>query len=366
MVCARRRVATLEHRDLKQPRIRAGASRKRKWKSRCKTHQLRDMVGEAAVAMLTLLASAVTPTVDLTSGVLPGATVKMPILAAGTAGYKGADATAAVQGAIAAGFSHIHTAFDYYNLPAIGAALKGIPRDSIFVSTMTSPCVHAAPPKRNVTDAASCYNLTMTEAKAAVASLGLERVDLLMLHGPSEAFGHVGPCSALACKLNAAQWRAYGDLLTAGVASAIGVSNYCQSCLSCLGGHDPVHTPAVNQIQVHVGQGSGDPGGGLLSYCAKRGIVVQAYEPLAGGALVTDDDCATIGTAHNKSAAQVALRWVLQRAPSLVVRAGSAAHLVQDLDVTDFTLNDAELETLDRKTSPPGEAGGRCSWGCTE
>ena len=87
----------------------------------------------------------------------------------------------------------------------------------------------------------------------------------------------------------------------------------------------------MNQIQVHVGQGSRDPGDGLLSYCAAKSIVVQAYEPLAGGEVVTDCPvCSQVGAAYNKSAAQVGLRWVLDRVPSLAVKTGSQAHLEQD------------------------------------
>jgi aryl-alcohol dehydrogenase-like predicted oxidoreductase len=62
----------------------------------------------------------------------------------------------------------------------------------------------------------------------------------------------------------------------------------------------------------------------------------------------------------------VALKWVLQRAPSLAVRAGSVAHLSDDLDMFDFSLDGSDLEGLDAQHGPPGEAGGRCSWGCTE
>jgi len=270
--------------------------------------------------------------------------------------------------ALAAGFRHVHTAYDYFNLAEVGAALKTVSRDQLFISSMTSPCFHpAAPPQRNVTDVDACYNLTLVEAESTLASLSVAQLDLLMLHGPSEAFGHEGGCSASACALNRAQWRAYSELLRRGAVRAIGVSNFCQSCLSCLAASDAdAFVPAVNQIQVHVGQGSADPGSGLLSYCAERGIVVQAYEPLAGGALATDSTCASIGSAHQKSAAQVALRWVLQRARTLAVRAGSAAHLAQDVDVFDFTLDNNELRALDGKSGPAGEAGGRCSWGCTE
>ena len=112
------------------------------------------------------------PTVRLTNGVLPGSMVNMPILAAGTAGYKGSDATAAVSQALAAGFTHLHTAYDYFNLVDIGKALHGTPRDQVFVSSMTSPCQHGAPPQRNVTDLAACHNLTLSEGKAVIKSLG--------------------------------------------------------------------------------------------------------------------------------------------------------------------------------------------------
>ena len=124
-----------------------------------------------------------------------------------------------------------------------------------------------------------------------LALLNTSYVDLLLLHGPSApSFGYEGACSAAASALNAAQWRAYADFMAAGKARAIGVSNYCASCLEGLGA--PV--PAVNQIQVHVGVGA-DPEG-LLSYCKQKGIVVQAYSPLAHGAVVSWHDMPAGGT----------------------------------------------------------------------
>jgi 2,5-diketo-D-gluconate reductase A len=273
-----------------------------------------------------------------------------------------------VRRAIAAGFRHVHTAYDYFNLPEVGVALAEVPREELFVSSMVSPCIHpAAPPKRNETDPAGCFNLTLADSASVLASLGLKSLDLLMLHGPSEPFGHKGGCDAMACELNAAQWRALSSLLRAGTVRSIGVSNFCRSCLSCLldaaqGG--AVVVPAVNQVQLHVGQHA-DPGG-LISHCAGLGVAVQAYEPLAGGAVADDPLCASVGAARNRTAAEVGLRWVLQRAPSLAVRAGSDAHLRQDLDVWGWALTQAELAELDAASEPKGEAGGRCSWGCTE
>jgi diketogulonate reductase-like aldo/keto reductase len=168
-----------------------------------------------------------------------------------------------------------------------------------------------------VTDPEACYKLTVAEFEINLKNLGVEYVDLMLLHGPSEPFGNLDGCSALACELNSAQWRAYTDMYKQGKAKAIGVSNYCPSCFECLKGGV---VPAVNQIQLHVGTGA-DPEG-LLSYCDSKGIVVQAYAPLAAGKVASDSLCAKVGKAHSKSAAQVGLRWIVQNKlhPTLVVK----------------------------------------------
>lgn len=312
---------------------------------------------------LLVLAFASVPTVRIAGG------LDMPVMAAGTGGYKGPAAAAAVAQAIALGMTHVHTAFDYFNLDGgLADVFATAGRQRLWISSMTSPCVHpGAPPKRYVTDETACFNLTLREAGAVLQQLRLDYVDLLMLHGPNEEFGHVGQCSPRACALNRAQWRAYESLLRAKRARAIGVSNYCASCLKCLmeGDDDAAAaTPAVNQIQLHVGMGA-DPGG-LLSYCAARGIVVQAYESLAGGEVVDDALCRAVGARHNRSAAAAGLRWVLDRAPALAVKAGTTAHLREDLDAWSWQLDAKDAAALDAATVPKGEAGGRCSWGCTE
>ena len=302
------------------------------------------------------LETAAVPTITLNNG------VEMPVLALGTGGFDNASAAAAVGTAASAGLTHVHSAFDYYNLPGVGRGVNQRPRASTFLTSMTSPCVHlSSPPQRNVTDPDACYDLTLQEAHAVLALLNTSYVDLLLLHGPSApSFGYEGACSAAASALNAAQWRAYADFMRAGKARAIGVSNYCASCLEGLGA--PV--PAVNQIQVHVGTGA-DPEG-LLSYCKQQGIAVQAYSPLAHGAVVSDPLCEEGGAAANRSAAQVGLRWVLDRAPSLVVKASKKEYLLDDLDVFGWALPPAAIAELDAATTPQGQQEGRPSWGCAK
>lgn len=122
--------------------------------------------------------------------------------------------------------------------------------------------------------------------------------------------------------------------------------------------------PAVNQVQYHVGMGS-DPEG-LLSYCAARGIVVQAYSPLASGKLLSPPPPVVAATAkaHNKSSAQVALKWILQSKTaqlSLVTKANTRDYIEEDISLFDWTLTQEEMRTLNSATSPSSEP----SWGCT-
>ena len=304
-------------------------------------------------------AFAAIPAVRLSNG------VEMPVMALGTGGWDNRTAEAAVVAAAAQGLLHVHAAYDYYNLPGVRAGLAAVirehGRERVFVTAMTSPCVHpAAPPVRNVSDAEACYRLTKRELRGLLAALGLRAVDLAMVHGPNEPFGTTGPCSAAANALNSAQWRAYDDLRREGGARAVGVSNYCQSCLEGLRGP----TPAANQIQLHVGMGL-DPGG-LVSYCNRRGIVVQAYSPLAAGAVVASDAVAAIAARANRSAAEAGLRWVRQQGAALVVKAGRAAYLAEDIEAVagNWTLAPAAMAALDALPEPKGQQEGRPSWGC--
>jgi diketogulonate reductase-like aldo/keto reductase len=317
------------------------------------------------------------PTVTLNNGVI------MPQLSAGTGGYDNASAAAAIRTAFDAGIFAFHSANDYGNLKGVKDGLDYAKdaggRDALFVTAMTSPCIHASPPMRNVSDAAACYELTTRELNETLAAMGLERADLFLLHGPSNPFGFTGGCDPLVCALNRAQWRAYNDLLRAGRTRAIGVSNFCASCLQCLesdslGAADS--TPSVNQIQVHVGMGANAEN--LTRYCDSRGIVVQAYSPLAAGAIITACPlCVTIAQRVNKSAAQVGLRWVAQQQallpglaqpPALVVKASSAAYIAEDVAAIDtsWRLSDGDMEALAALTGPPGQQNGRPSWGCAE
>jgi diketogulonate reductase-like aldo/keto reductase len=106
----------------------------------------------------------------------------------------------------------------------------------------------------------------------------------------------------------------------------------------------------------------GDDPASLLSYCAKKGIVIQAYSPLGNGALISDKDLATVGKAHGKSAAQVALKWIVDKGIPLATKADSVDYLKEDIDLFDWNITKTESDMLSQKESPAGVP----SWACTE
>jgi diketogulonate reductase-like aldo/keto reductase len=171
--------------------------------------------------------------------------VMMPQMAAGTWQYDNATAQSAVTLALdKAGFTHIDTAENYYNQIGVGKALAGRDRSSYFLTTKTVPC-----DKSVIGTPGACFKQTLADVETDLKLLGVDYVDLILLHGPARAkagYGK-GTCDPVACASDAEQWAAYEQIYKAGKAKAIGVSNYCQSCLDSLLSNATV-VPAVNQV----------------------------------------------------------------------------------------------------------------------
>ena len=277
----------------------------------------------------------------------------MPRLGLGTFKVRGEDATRATLAALRAGCRHVDTASCYRNEEAIRDAVemwkdetKGGGADAddaaVFLTSKLAPSEMGNPARTHEALLGVLVRLgretrEVKEEDEGFRDKGLTEtrlvpkpLDLALVHWPAKAGAAPDDASHFVARRDA--WRVLERAKDAGYVRAIGVSNYCASCLEGLGA--PV--PAVNQIQVHVGVGA-DPEG-LLSYCKQQGIAVQAYSPLAHGAVVSDPLCQRVGAAANRSAAQVGLRWVLDRAPSLVVKASKKEYLVDDLDVFGWAL----------------------------
>ena len=124
------------------------------------------------------------------------------------------------------------------------------------------------------------------------------------------------------------------------------VSNFSPEQIDCIYNNKSLTVPAVNQMPYSIGRWDS----ALVDADDKRGnIVVQAYSPLRSGRLIRDEDCQTIGAKYGKTAAQVALRWLVQHRVTFSTESKSAEHFKQDLDIFDFTLTPAEMRLLDAK-----------------
>lgn len=164
------------------------------------------------------------------------------------------------------------------------------------------------------------------------AVLGQSVLDMIMLDYPSSASG---------CDGVKGQWKALSEVYDAKKVHTIAVSNFSPEQLACL---NSSHVrPTVNQMQYSVGHGTDT----VVADDAKYGVVVQAYSPLGSGGLVGDPLLIKIGQAHKKSAAQVALRWIIQHNATITTQATELDYLKEDVAIYDFELSADEMKQLD-------------------
>lgn len=299
---------------------------------------------------IVVAASALPPTVTLRNG------VKMPMISAGVFQYNASTAEDSITAALDVGFTAVDTALDYWNQQGVGAAIKqflskGHMRDDIFVETKIPGCGN---PSENTTrNPFKCYNDAKKNLQQDLDLLGLDFVDLVIVHFPPFPSFVARSCGELtgSCEMARAQWKAMVEFYKAGKAKAIGVSNYCPSCFECLKDSDVF--PMLNQVMYHIGMGA-DPGG-IISYGKSKGVVTQAYSALgntpwthhANPKILTGNETSTVAKAHNVSTVQVALKYLVSQGVPAVTKSGNPKHLASDLDLWswDFTQND--ITTLD-------------------
>jgi len=255
--------------------------------------------------------------------------VEMPALGFGVFQTPPAETVAAVEAAIAVGYRLVDTAASYLNEREVGEGIRrsGIPRDEMFIET-----------KVWINDYG--YDATLHAFDKSVRKLGVDRLDLLLLHQPlPSAFDRTG-----------AAYRALEKLLADGKVRAIGVSNFMPEHLDCLLGKASV-VPAVNQIEVHpYFQQTA-----LQRVHAEHGIATQAWSPIGGitsyrgrsKRTFDDPTLLEIGQQYGKSAAQVMLRWHLQSGRSAIPKSVKPARISENFDVFDFELTSEQIEAID-------------------
>nr|MDO8109479.1 aldo/keto reductase [Candidatus Sigynarchaeota archaeon] len=226
--------------------------------------------------------------------------------------------TDAVKHALDAGYRLIDTAMVYQNEQFVGKALAetDVPRNELFITT-------------KIWKDAMRLNVVRESLEESLENLGLEYVDLLLIHRPLREF-------------NVATWHVLEDLHREGLAKAIGVSNFTIKYLEALRKASKT-VPAVNQIEFHPFFYRKE----LMEYCQARHIVVESYSPLALGQRLDHHRLVEIATSHGKTATQVLVRWHLQHGCVPIPRSLSEPHIRENLDVFDFKLTTAEIAEMD-------------------
>ncbi|MFF2078539.1 aldo/keto reductase [Kitasatospora sp. NPDC058162] len=244
---------------------------------------------------------------------------EMPILGFGVYQIPADRTERAVTDALAVGYRLLDTAAAYGNEEAVGRAIKGsgIPREELFVTTKL--WVQDAPAQDN----------TRRSLETSLAKLGLDHVDLYLMHQPyGDVYG---------------QWRAVEAANREGLARAIGVANFYPDRLLDLILNNEI-TPQVNQIETHpFFQRAADH-----ALMREHRVQHQAWGGFAEGKndLFTHPVLAGIGDAHGKSVAQVVLRWLIQRDIVTIPKSVNPDRMAQNIDVFDFHLTDDQMATI--------------------
>ena len=258
--------------------------------------------------------------------------VTMPALGLGVFQSPPEETTAAVQAALEVGYRHIDTAAAYGNEREVGEGIRrsGLPRGDVFIET-----------KVWVSDYG--YDHALHAWDKAVGKLGVEQLDLLILHQPAtDRFGET-----------IAAYKALETLLRDGRVRAIGVSNFMPHHLDQLLGETSV-VPAVNQIELH--PYFQQPA--VQAADAEHGILTQAWSPIGGITfypgwgenrknVMRDPAIAAVADAHGRTPAQVMLRWHLQQGRSAIPKSTNPARIAENFDVFGFELTPAELAAID-------------------
>lgn len=239
-------------------------------------------------------------------------------------------ATDACLTAFEAGYRHIDTAALYGNEEGVGRAIaaSGLPREDIYVTT-------------KVWNTDQGHDKTVAAMEASLRRLGLDYVDLYLIHWPTPARD-----------LYVETWETVLELQQRGLTTSAGVSNFHGEHLRRVIDATGV-TPVVNQIELHPWL----PQREVRAIDADLGIVTEAWSPLASGGLVDDAELAAIGAQYGKTAAQVMIRWHLQIGNVVLPKSVTPERIRENVDVFDFELDADDLITIEGMENPSRRTG---------
>ncbi|WP_368298301.1 aldo/keto reductase [Cytobacillus firmus] len=219
--------------------------------------------------------------------------------------------------AINIGYRLIDTAAFYENEEGVGKAIKesGVPREELFITT-------------KVWNTDQGYDQTLNAFDNSLKKMGLDYIDLYLIHWPVK-------------EKYLETWKALEKLYKDGKARAIGVSNFQIHHLKDILKNSS-EKPAVNQVELHPLLSQKE----LREFCSEHNIKVQAWSPIARGRVLEDSDIKEIAERHNKSAAQIILRWHLQNGIMVIPKSVKKDRLRENADIFDFELTEDEMRQM--------------------
>jgi len=249
----------------------------------------------------------------------------IPQLGFGTFQIRPDQTQKAVEQALEAGYRHLDTAQMYRNEEGVGRAIaaSGLPRDELYVTS-------------KLPAEAKDYNKALEEFETTMEEIGLEYLDLYLIHAPWPWDQMGKDCR----EENRQIWQAMEEFLASGRVRAIGVSNFGPDDLDSL--LPACKTmPMVNQLRWFIGLNPSD----TIQKCAEHGIVIEAYSPFAHGLIVNHPEIADIAAHYNVSAPQLCIRYLLQKGAVVLPKATTTAHIRQNADL-DFEISAADMDVL--------------------
>ncbi|MFJ4929957.1 aldo/keto reductase [Streptomyces sp. NPDC088736] len=256
--------------------------------------------------------------------------VRIPQLGFGTFQIPPGETRDTTLAALEAGYRHIDTAEMYGNEKEVGQAVRdsGLDRDEVFVTSKLNNGAHA------YDDALQAFDRTMED-------MGLDRLDLFLIHWPLPGRGDF-----------VETWKAMEEIYRSGRTKAIGVSNFQPHHLRRLLEESEV-VPAVNQVEVHPYLTQGD----VRAFGAEHDIATEAWSPIAQGKVLDDPTINRIAERVGRTAAQVTLRWHIQRGDIVFPKSVTPKRIAENLDLFDFELTEGDMREIsalnrDERTGP--------------
>lgn len=245
--------------------------------------------------------------------------IKIPMIGLGTyLNDNGRQAIDSILYALEIGYRHIDTAAMYENEKEVGIAVRksGISREEIFVTTKLWNSDHG-------------YDNTIKAFQRSLERLGLDYVDLYLIHWPVE-------------NLRLESWRALERLYSDGLCKAIGVSNYMERHVDEILNNFSI-VPAVNQVEfspfLYLKE--------LQNYCESKEIALESYSPLTKGYRLNEPRLIEIARRYDKSTSQILIRWCLQKGMIVIPKSSRNEHIKENADIFDFEISEADMLALD-------------------